>query len=77
MPAAIALEDTTTLNLDGAMTKSARPADAIESANASFWKPVPLDEFLRDVDQIDSVDEFAIDDLTNNEWEAFWSAISE
>ena len=59
------------------MSESVRPADAIELANASFWTPAALDELLRDVEPIDSLDEFAIGDLSDEEWEAFCSAISE
>jgi hypothetical protein len=59
------------------MSEPVRPADAIELANASFWAPPSLDDLLRDVEPVASLDEFAIEDLTDDEWEAFCSAISE
>jgi hypothetical protein len=59
------------------MPEPVKPHDEIESANASFWAPVALDDLLQDVQPLLSLDEFAIDDLTDEEWEAFCSAINE
>lgn len=59
------------------MTEPLRPADSIDFANASFWEPPSLEQLLRGVEPVESLDEFAIDDITDEEWEAFCSAISE
>lgn len=59
------------------MSEHARPADHVEVANAAFWAPPSLEQLLREVEPVKSFDQFAIDDLTDNEWEAFCSAVSE
>lgn len=60
-----------------AMSEPVCRHDEIEGANASFWCPVSLDHLLLDVEPVSSLDEFAIDDLTDEEWERFCSAINE
>jgi hypothetical protein len=57
-------------SLEVKMSEPVRPSNETENANASFWAPPSLDELLRDVEPGFSLNQFEIEDLTDQEWEA-------
>jgi hypothetical protein len=62
---------------DEPMEDRADKPDAIEQANALFWKPPALDEVMADVAPITSWDALDIPDLTDEERETFAAALDE
>jgi hypothetical protein len=62
---------------DEPMPDPAPKPDAIEQANAVFWNPPTLEELMADVPPLTSMDDLAIPDLTDEEWEAFVAALNE
>lgn len=59
------------------MEDRARKPDAIDQADVRFRNPRTLDELMADVPVITSVDDLAIPDLTDEEWEAFQTALKD
>ena len=51
--------------------------DAIDEANADFWKSRTLAELTEGVKPITSWEDLAIPDLTDEEWEAFQAALKD
>lgn len=62
---------------DEPMEDRARKPDAIDQANALFWKQPTLDEVMADVAPITSWDDLDIPDLTDEERETFATALDE
>lgn len=62
---------------DEQMPDPAPKPDAIEQANARFWNSPTLEELMADVPPLTSMDDLAIPDLTDEEWEAFLAALNE
>jgi hypothetical protein len=58
------------------MSEPATKPDAIEEANAQFWKPRTLEELMADVPVLESWDQLDIPDLTDEEREAFAAALA-
>jgi hypothetical protein len=59
------------------MEDRARKPDAIDQEDARFRNPRTLDELMADVPVITSLDDLAIPDLTDEEWEAFQTALKD
>ena len=59
------------------MSDPAPKPDAIDEANARFWKPRTLDELMAGVKPITSWDDLAIPDLTDEEWAVFEAALKD
>jgi hypothetical protein len=59
------------------MSEPAPKPDAIDEANAKFWKPRTLDELMAGVPVLESWDQLDIPDLTDEEREAFAAALAD
>ncbi|HWE12209.1 MAG TPA: hypothetical protein VG365_01780 [Solirubrobacteraceae bacterium] len=59
------------------MSEPAPEPDAIDEANAKFWKPRTLDELMAGVPVLESWDQLDIPDLTDEEREAFAAALAD
>lgn len=59
------------------MGDRAHKPDAIDHTDARFRSSRTLDELMSDVPVITSVDDLAIPDLTDEEWEAFQAALKD
>lgn len=63
--------------LMSAMSDPAHKLDAIDEANARFWRPRTLEELMAGKKPIKSWDDLDIPDLTDEEREAFAKALDE
>jgi hypothetical protein len=59
------------------MPEPAPSHDEIEQANRLFWNPPGLDTLMADVAPLRSDERFEIEDLTDEEWQAFLDALDE
>jgi hypothetical protein len=59
------------------MPDPAPEPDQIDEAIARAWKPRTLDELMVGVPVITSLDQLAIPNLTDEEWEAFEAALKD
>ena len=59
------------------MEDRAHKRDEIDQADARFRRPRTLDELMAGVHVITSVDDLAIPELTDEEWEAFQVALKD
>jgi hypothetical protein len=55
----------------------AHKQDEIDQADARFRRPRTLDELMAGVPVITSVDDLAISELSDEEWEAFQAALKD
>ena len=51
--------------------------DVIDQANALFWNPPPLDELMADVAPVSDDERSEIEDVTDEEWQAFTHAVED
>ena len=59
------------------MPDPASKPDQIDEAIARAWKPRTVDELMAGVPVITSLDQLAIPDLSDEEWEAFEAALKD
>lgn len=59
------------------MSESSPAPGAITDVSALFWKPPSLDELMAHVAPLSGDEDFSIDDLTEQEWEAFVEGLHE
>ena len=59
------------------MNEPARQPDDLDVAAAAFWRYTDLEAMLATVKPYDGPDEFAIEDLTDDEWDRFAAALRE
>jgi hypothetical protein len=59
------------------MSDPAPKPDAIDLANARFWKPSTLEELMAGVPVLTSWDQLDIPDLTDEERKAFAAALAD
>ena len=59
------------------MTEPAQQSDDLEVDSAAFWLDTDLDTMLATVKPYEGAGEFAIEDLTDDEWDRFVVALSE
>jgi hypothetical protein len=59
------------------MSDPAPKPDAIDEANAQFWRKRTLDQIMAGVRPLTSWDDLAIPDLTDEEAEAFEAALKD
>lgn len=59
------------------VTEPARLPDDLDIAAAAFWLDTDLESMLATVKPYEGPGEFAIDDLTDDEWDRFVAALSE
>jgi len=63
--------------LDRAMPDPAAKPDEIDEAIARAWRPRTVEELMAGVPVLQSWDQLAIPDLTDEEWEAFEVAMKD
>lgn len=59
------------------MTEPAHQPDDLDVGSAAFWLDTDLDAMLATVKPYEGAGEFAIEDLTDDEWDRFVAALSE
>jgi hypothetical protein len=59
------------------MPDPAPTPDAIDEAIAHAWRPQTVDELMAGVPVLESWDQLAIPDLTDEEWDAFEAAMKD
>ena len=59
------------------MTEPAQQPDDLDVDSAAFWLDSDLDTMLAAVKPYEGAGEFAIEDLTDDEWDRFVAALSE
>jgi hypothetical protein len=59
------------------MSEPTSAPDALDHADAAFWRRRGLDEILRGVEPLRADESFEIPDLTDDEWDKFVQAIHE
>lgn len=59
------------------MEHRAHKSDVIDQADARFRTPPTLDELMAGVPVITSVDDLAIRDVSDEEWDAFQAALKD
>ena len=57
------------------MSEWKRAPDVIDQASASFWNSPSLDELMADVPPLSADEDYSIEDITDQEWEAFADAL--
>ena len=61
----------------GPVNERARQPDDLDVDAAAFWLDTDLETMLATVKPYEGPDEFAIEDLTDDEWDRFVAALSE
>jgi hypothetical protein len=61
----------------GLVNEPARQPDDLDVDAAAFWLDTDLETMLANVKPYEGPDEFAIADLTDDEWDRFVAALSE
>jgi hypothetical protein len=59
------------------VSESSPAPDAIDQASALFWNAPSLDELMADIAPLSADEDFSIEDLTEQEWKVFATALHE